>query len=121
MTTTASTSVEWATIALGKVVIATNERVWLDSPLDDQERFAKLTTGTGNTAITRNLLDGAMAAAKVAIPSGNKPPTLTPNLAVAFVVSQSKRGGMSLDAFLARCGAASNDESQRLPKWFGPP
>ena len=79
MTTTASTEVEWATIALGKVVVATEERVWLDSPLDDQEHFAKLITGTGNTAITRNLLDGAMAAAKVAISSDNKPPALTPN------------------------------------------
>ncbi len=79
MTTTVSTEVEWATIALGKVVVATEERVWLDSPLDDQERFANLITGTGNTAITRNLLDGAMAAAKIAIPSGNKPPALTPN------------------------------------------
>lgn len=79
MKTTASTEVEWATIAPDKVVVATAERVWLDSPLDDQKRFAKPITGTGNTAITRNLLDGAMAAAKVAIPSDNKPPALTPN------------------------------------------
>ncbi len=79
MKTTASTEVEWATIAPDKVVVATAESVWLDSPLNDQERFTKPITGTGNTSITRNLLDGAMAAAKIAIPSGNKPPALTPN------------------------------------------
>ncbi|MEM7594273.1 MAG: hypothetical protein AAF383_22645 [Cyanobacteria bacterium P01_A01_bin.83] len=79
MKTTASTEVEWVTIAPDKVVVANAERVWLDSLLDDDDRYTETITGTGNTAITRNLLDGVMAAAKVAIPVSKNPPPLTPN------------------------------------------
>ena len=78
MKTTASTVVEWATIAPDKVVVANSQKVWLHSSLDDVDTSGQEIVG-GNTAITRNLLDGAMAAAKVAIPLGSKPPALTPN------------------------------------------
>lgn len=79
MKTTASTEVEWAIIAPDKVVVATAENVWLSSPQENGDRFSKPITGAGNTAITRKLLDGAMAAAKIAIPLEEKPPALTPN------------------------------------------
>lgn len=76
---TTSTEVEWAIIAPDKVVIATADGVWLDSPQEESDRFAELPTGTGNTAITGQLLDGAMAAAKIAVPLKEKPPAVTPN------------------------------------------
>ena len=79
MKTTTSTEVEWAIIAPDKVVIATAEGVWLDSPQSDSDRFTKPITGAGNTAITKQLLDGAMAAANIAVPLKEKPPALTPN------------------------------------------
>lgn len=79
MKTTSSTEVEWATIALDKVVVANSEKVWLHSPIDDGDRFAEPMAGIGSTITTRKLLDGAMAAAKMAIPSSNNPPGLTPN------------------------------------------
>ncbi len=78
MQTTASSVVDWATIAPDKVVVANSQKVWLYSSLDDVDPSVKRISA-GNTAITRNLLDGAMAAAKVAIPSGVNPPALTPN------------------------------------------
>ena len=78
MQTTASIVVDWATIAPDKIVVANSQKVWLHSSLDDVDPSAKRITA-GNTAITRNLLDGAMAAAKVAIPSEVNPPALTPN------------------------------------------
>ncbi|MEM9507344.1 MAG: hypothetical protein AAGA16_06595 [Cyanobacteria bacterium P01_E01_bin.35] len=76
MKTTASA--EWATIAPDKVVVATAEKVWLESPWENGDRFAQPMTGLGNAAITSKLLDGAMAAAKMAIPIAEKPPVLTP-------------------------------------------
>ena len=79
MKTTASTEVEWAIIAPDKVVVATAEGVWLDSPQSDSDRFTKPITGAGNTAITKQLLDGAMAAANMAITLEEKPPALTLN------------------------------------------
>lgn len=78
MQTTASSVVDWATIAPDKVVVANSQKVWLYSSLDDVDPSAKRISA-GNTAITRNLLDGAMAAAKVAISSEKKPPAFTPN------------------------------------------
>ncbi len=94
MKTTASIEVEWATIAPDKVVVASPESVWLHSSLDDGDLYAEPSASAGNTAITRKLLDGAMAAAKVAIPSGKNPPALTPNrlvwqLAGAYQISNA--------------------------------
>lgn len=79
MKTTTSTEVEWAIIAPDKVVIATAEGVWLDSLQSDSDRFTKPITDAGNTAITKQLLDGAMAAANVAIAPKDKSPALTQN------------------------------------------
>ncbi|MEM8720648.1 MAG: hypothetical protein AAGE84_15335 [Cyanobacteria bacterium P01_G01_bin.39] len=79
MNTTASTEAEWATIAPDKLLIATKTKVWLESPWSSSDRFTQPMTGRGNAAITSKLLDGAMAAAKMAISAAEKPPKLTPH------------------------------------------
>ncbi|MGB5711367.1 MAG: hypothetical protein WBM44_10715 [Waterburya sp.] len=78
MKTTASTEVEWVTITPDKVIVANTENVWLHSPLDNEGQFAEPMIGNANSAKTSKLLDGAVAAAKIATPfSSNK--FLTPN------------------------------------------
>jgi hypothetical protein len=68
-----SANVEWACIAPGKVVVATAERTWLHrlKSTDDSDNFAQPMTGEGNPLTTRNLLDGAIAAATLSIPSNS--------------------------------------------------
>lgn len=78
METITSNEVEWVAIAPDKVVVANAEGVWLHSSLDD-DSYTQPMTGASNTAVTRNLLDGAIAAAKVAISFNVQPPALTPN------------------------------------------
>lgn len=68
---------EWAHIAPGKVVVATNERAWVYQPDSKDDRFAQSMTGVGSFATTRKLLDTAIAAAKHAVKSDRRPPTLT--------------------------------------------
>jgi len=65
MNTTASTEVEWVTITPDKVVVANTANVWICSPFANDGQFAESMSGKGNTAVTRNLLDGAMAAAEM--------------------------------------------------------
>lgn len=87
MNTTASTEVEWVTITPDKVVVANTANVWICSPFANDGQFAESMSGKGNTAVTRNLLDGAMAAAEMAVPVSCNPPTLTPNQLVWQLVS----------------------------------
>lgn len=47
--------------------------------LGDDDRFYEPMTSVGNIVTTRKLLDGAMAAAKIAVASDSRPPDLTPN------------------------------------------
>jgi hypothetical protein len=70
---------EWAQIAPGKVVVATQDRAWLYQPSSVEERFSQPMTHTGTIATTRKLLDTAIAAAKYAIGSSVRPPALTVN------------------------------------------
>lgn len=71
------TSVEWAQIAPGKVIVATEERTWLYQPRSKEDRFSQPMEGAGNVATTSKLLDGAIAAAKYAVNSDIRPPALT--------------------------------------------
>ncbi|MEM7594651.1 MAG: hypothetical protein AAF383_24640 [Cyanobacteria bacterium P01_A01_bin.83] len=79
MKTTASTEAQWVAIAPDKTVVATTEKVWLESSLANSDRSKSSLVSLGDPAVTGNLLDGAMAAAKIAIPQGDKPPALTLN------------------------------------------
>lgn len=56
--------IEWAQVALDKVVVANKDRAWLRRPSFAKNRFAEPMTGDGNIATSRKLLDGAIAAAK---------------------------------------------------------
>lgn len=78
MQTTSSTQIEWASIAPNKVIVATPNEVRLHTPQGDGDQFSEPMTGAGHIATTRKLLDGAMAAAKIAISSNDRPPDLTP-------------------------------------------
>ena len=60
---------EWAQIAPGKVVVATNNRAWIYQPRSEDDRFARSMTGSGSFATTGKLLDTAIAAAKQAVKS----------------------------------------------------
>lgn len=68
---------EWAQIALGKVIVATPERAWLYQPRSESDRFAHPMEGAGSFSTTRKLLDTAIAAAKCAVKSDARPPSLT--------------------------------------------
>ncbi|MEL6578381.1 MAG: hypothetical protein AAFQ14_01405 [Cyanobacteria bacterium J06621_12] len=68
---------EWAHIAPGKVVVATDQRAWVYQPRSESDRFAQPMTGSGSFATTGKLLDTAIAAAKQAISSEVRPPALT--------------------------------------------
>ena len=113
---TISIEAEWATIAPDKVVVAHSEKVWLHSPMSG-DRFSEPMSGIGSITTTRKLLDGAMAAAKMAIPSSNRPPGLTLNryvwqLAGAY---QTAHAGPSLIEEAGRRFAAASRHS--LSNW----
>lgn len=99
MQRTSSTQIEWATIAPNKVIVATADEVWLHTPSGNDARFSEPMTGVGEITTTRKLLDGAMAAAKIAILSDSKPPDLTLNryiwqLAGAYQITHATPSGM---------------------------
>lgn len=71
------TNTEWAHLAPGKVVVATEQRAWIYQPRSPEDRFAQPMTSTGSSASTRKLLDTAIAAARHTIKSARKPPALT--------------------------------------------
>ncbi len=71
------TDAQWAQIAPGKVVVATEDRAWLYKPRSADDRFTQPMEGTGSIATTSKLLDGAIAAAKYAVNSNVRPPALT--------------------------------------------
>jgi hypothetical protein len=70
----------WARIAPDKVVMATGDRAWLCqlSLGSNVERFAQPAHNRISVATTRQLLDGAIAAASYAVSSDLKPPAMTP-------------------------------------------
>ncbi|MEM9508168.1 MAG: iron-containing redox enzyme family protein [Cyanobacteria bacterium P01_E01_bin.35] len=71
------TNAEWAYLAPGKVVVATDGRAWIYQPRSPEDRFAQPMMVSGSLATTRRLLDTAIAAAKHAIKSDRRPPALT--------------------------------------------
>lgn len=71
------TKVEWAQIAPGKVIVATEDRSWLYQPRTESDRFSQPMEGAGSIATTRKLLDGAIGSAKYAVNSDVRPPALT--------------------------------------------
>lgn len=71
------TNTEWACIAPGKVIVATDERAWIYQPRSPEDRFAQPMTSKGSIATTRKLLDTAIAAAKYTVKSDRRPPALT--------------------------------------------
>ena len=77
LTSDNSEKLEWAQIALGKVVVANSERAWLYQPQSSEDRFAHPMECAGSFATTKKLLDTAIAAAKVAVKSDSRPPALT--------------------------------------------
>ena len=76
--------VEWARISPNKVIVANSEKAWL---LEDTEKnapensttqyFTQSMEGAGSIETTRQLLDGAISAAKYAVDSDARPPALT--------------------------------------------
>lgn len=108
---------EWAHIAPGKVVVATNERAWVYHPPSKDDRFAQSMTGVGSFATTQKLLDTAIAAAKHAVKSEVRPPVLTSirwvwRLASAYHLTHSVPQLMEEAAH----GFAANNRSQ-LEAW----
>jgi hypothetical protein len=71
------TMIEWAQIAPGKVIVATEARAWLYQPHSAEDRFSQAMEGAGSIATTRKLLDTAIAAAKYAVNFTVRPPALT--------------------------------------------
>ena len=71
------TNTEWAQVAPGKVVVATEDRTWLYRPRSAEDRFSQPMECAGSIATIRQLLDGAIAAAKYAIKLNVRPPALT--------------------------------------------
>ena len=70
---------EWAHLAPGKVIVATEQQAWVYQPLSEDDCFAQPMTHVGSFATTRKLLDTAIAAAKHAVKSERRPPALTSN------------------------------------------
>jgi hypothetical protein len=70
---------EWVHIAPGKVVVTNNGRTWLYQPSFHESRdcFTQPIKYSGSTLAIRQLLDGAIAAAKFSISSSVRPPALT--------------------------------------------
>ena len=76
--------VEWARISPNKVIVATSEKAWLLEDTDKNapensstQYFTQSMEGAGSIETTRQLLDGAIAAAKYAVNSDVRPPALT--------------------------------------------
>lgn len=76
--------VEWARISPNKVIVATSEKAWLLEDTDQSapensttQYFTKSMEGAGSIETTRQLLDGAIAAAKYTVNSDIRPPALT--------------------------------------------
>ena len=69
---------EWAAITPNKVVVATGERTWLHQHSGESDRFSRPMQGVGSKFLTRKLLDGAIAAAKIAVGTTSQPPVLSP-------------------------------------------
>ncbi len=76
--------VEWARISPNKVIVATSEKAWLLEDTDENapensstQYFTQSMEGAGSIETTRQLLDGAIAAAKYAVNSDVRPPALT--------------------------------------------
>ena len=83
--------VEWVQVAPNKTVVATSKKTYLIdlntekcSSLNKffRDRPTNLIEGASNVAITRKLLDSAIAAAKYGVNSDAKPPALTVNRCV---------------------------------------
>ena len=72
------TDVQWARVAPDKIVIATTDRSWLSYSCSDKTCFAQPMESKGSIITTRNLLDGAIAAAKHTAQSIIRPPALNP-------------------------------------------
>ena len=70
---------QWVRIAPDKVVVATADRVWLHrvSNADSGDPFSAQMVGASSVDMTRKLLDGVIASAKIAVSSNIKPPALT--------------------------------------------
>ena len=68
--------VQWAAIAPNKVVVATGKRAWLHQTSGKDDRFSRPMGGVATKLITRKLLDGAIAAAKIAVQTTSQPPVL---------------------------------------------
>ncbi|MEL6438179.1 MAG: iron-containing redox enzyme family protein [Cyanobacteria bacterium J06621_8] len=69
--------VEWAHIAPGKVVVATEQRAWLYQPQSPEEQFAQPMMGQGSLTTTGKMLDTAIAAAQYTVNPDRRPPALT--------------------------------------------
>ena len=76
--------VEWARISPNKVIVATSEKAWLLEDTDQSapensttQYFTQSMEGAGSIETTRQLLDGAIAAAKYTVNSDIRPPALT--------------------------------------------
>ena len=82
------THAEWAQIAPGKVIVATEDRAWLYRPRSDEDRFTQPMSGAGSISTTRKLLDGAIAAAQRTVNSKIRPPALTATRWVWRLASQ---------------------------------
>ncbi len=99
METTSSAQIEWVNISPNKVIVATPDEVNLHTPYGSSDRFSESMTGVGHVSTTRNLLDGAIAAASIAISSDVHPPELTLNrylwqLAGAYQTTHATPPGM---------------------------
>ena len=108
---------EWAHIAPGKVVVATNERAWVYQPSSKDDRFAQSMTGIGSFATTRKLLDTAIAAAKHAVKSDLRPPALT-SIRLVWRLAGSYHQTSAVPNLMkeAARGFAANNRSQ-LEAW----
>lgn len=75
-----ATAMEWAEVAPGRIVVATAERAWVHVPVftGQMDVFALPMEGPGTEATTRQLLDGAIAAAGGGAPRSAPRPPLTP-------------------------------------------
>lgn len=78
-------TVEWAKISPNKVIVATAEKAWLLEDTDSSapensttQYFTQSMEGAGSIETTRQLLDGAIAAARYTVNSDVRPPALTP-------------------------------------------
>ncbi|MEC4817200.1 MAG: hypothetical protein SAK29_28615 [Scytonema sp. PMC 1069.18] len=74
-----SQGIEWVQITPNQVVVATSNRAWLHQfgSVGSSDPLSKPMTTKGSISTTRNLLDGAIAAAKNATPP-SEPPAMTP-------------------------------------------